>query len=345
MIAVWYVIVSLTLIIYVVLDGRNFGAGMLQWLVARTPEERRQVVAAIGPLWTWHEVWLLGFGGTLLAVFPRLMASAFAGYYLALFLILWGLILRGISIEVGGHINDRLWQGFWDFVFAFSNFLLAILFGAAAGNVARGVPVDADGNFSMAFFTNFGVRGYVGLLDWYTISIAIFAVSILAAHGATYLTLKTEGPVRDRSWKCTKYLWAAIVPLFIAVSVESWMVRPDVPRHAIHNPFCWLGLLMIIVASCTLILGLRLRVEEWAFLGSNFLLVGLLATGGAAIFPVMLHSTLAPENSLTAYALAAGRNSLLLASIWWPVGLALATAYFVFISRRFVGRVSVERDS
>jgi cytochrome d ubiquinol oxidase subunit II len=345
MIAVWYAIVSLTLIIYVVLDGRNFGAGMLQWLVARTPEERRQVVAAIGPLWTWHEVWLLGFGGTLLAVFPRLMASAFAGYYLALFLILWGLILRGISIEVGGHINDRLWQGFWDFVFAFSNFLLAILFGAAAGNVARGVPVDADGNFSMAFFTNFGVRGYVGLLDWYTISIAIFAVSILAAHGATYLTLKTEGPVRDRSWKCTKYLWAAIVPLFIAVSVESWMVRPDVPRHAIHNPFCWLGLLMIIVASCTLILGLRLRVEEWAFLGSNFLLVGLLATGGAAIFPVMLHSTLAPENSLTAYALAAGRNSLLLASIWWPVGFALATAYFVFISRRFVGRVSVERDS
>jgi cytochrome bd-type quinol oxidase subunit 2 len=86
-------------------------------------------------------------------------------------------------------------------------------------------------------------------------------------------------------------------------------------------------------------------VEEWAFLGSNFLLVGLLATGGAAIFPVMLHSTLAPENSLTAYALAAGRNSLLLASIWWPVGFALATAYFVFISRRFVGRVSVERDS
>jgi len=345
MIAVWYVIVSLTLIIYVALDGRNFGAGMLQWLVARTPEERRQVVAAIGPLWTWHEVWLLGFGGTLLAVFPRLMASAFAGYYLALFLILWGLILRGISIEVGGHINDRLWQGFWDFVFAFSNSLLAILFGAAAGNVARGVPVDADGNFTMAFFTNFGVRGYVGLLDWYTISIAIFAVSILAAHGATYLTLKTEGPVCDRSWKCAKYLWAAIVPLFIAVSVESWVVRPDVPGPAIHNPFCWLGLLMIIVASCTLILGLRLRVEECAFLGSYFLLVGLLATGGAAIFPVMLHSTLAPENSLTAYAVAAGRNSLLLASVWWPVGFALATAYFVFISRRFGGRVSIKQDT
>src|SRR5438552_9753498 len=94
MIAVWYAVVSFMLIIYVVLDGRNFGAGMVHWIVAKTPSERRQVIAAIGPLWTWHEVWLLGFGGTLIAIFPRLMASAFAGYYLALFLILWCLIDR-----------------------------------------------------------------------------------------------------------------------------------------------------------------------------------------------------------------------------------------------------------
>src|SRR3989440_4659540 len=188
MIAIWYAVVSFTLIVYIVLDGRNFGAGMLQWFVAKTPEERRQVIAAIGPLWTWHEVWLLGFGGTLIAIFPRLMASAFAGYYLALFLILWCLILRGVSLEVGGHINDHLWQAYWDFNFVLSNLLLAILFGAAAGNVARGVPVDAQGNFSMAFFTNFAsVHGHVGLLDWYTISIAILATVVLAAHGATYL--------------------------------------------------------------------------------------------------------------------------------------------------------------
>jgi len=345
MIPFWYAIVSLMLIVYVVLDGRNFGAGMLHWLVAKTPEERRQVVAAMGPLWSWHEVWLVGFGGTLLAVFPRLMASAFAGYYLALFLILWCLILRGISIEVGGHIDDRLWQGFWDFVFVFSNFLLAILFGAAAGNVARGVPVDADGNFSMPFFTNFTVRGQVGLLDWYTISIAIFAATILAAHGATYLTLKTEGPVHDRSSKWTRYLWAATVPLFLAISIESGVVRPDVVGPAIHNPFCWLGLIVILIATGTLISGLSAHLEMRAFLGSNFILVGLLVTGGAAIFPVMLYSTLAPENSLTAYSVAAGEHSLRLASIWWPVGFVLAIIYFVFISRRYMGKVAVTRDT
>ena len=237
MIATWYGIVSFMLIVYVVSDGRNFGAGMLHWFVARTPEERREVVAAIGPLWSWHEVWLLGFGGTLVAVFPRLMASAFAGYYLALFLILWCLILRGISIEVGGHINDRLWQGFWDFVFVFSNSLLAILFGAAAGNVARGVPLDADGNFSMAFFTDFNVRGHVGLLDWYTVSIAVFAAVILAAHGATYLTLKTEGSVHDRSAKWAKYLWAAVAPLFFAILLSRGSFVPTCPAARFTTHF------------------------------------------------------------------------------------------------------------
>jgi len=345
MIATWYAIVSFMLIVYVVLDGRNFGAGMLQQLVAKTPDERRQVIAAIGPLWSWHEVWLVGFGGVLVAVFPLLMASAFAGYYLALFLILWGLILRGISIEVGGHIDDRLWQGFWDFVFVFANSLLAILFGAAAGNVVRGVPLDAQGNFTMAFFTNFGVRGYVGLLDWYTVSVAIFAAVILAAHGATYLTLKTEGPVHDRSATWSRYLWTAVVPLFLAISVETWVVRPDLPGQAINNTFCWLGLFVVIVSIITLVWGLSTRREMRAFVGSNFLIMGLLITGGAAIFPVMLHSTLAPENSLTAYSAAAGRRSLVLASIWWPMGLVLAIAYFVFISRRYAGKVSVKRDT
>ncbi len=345
MIATWYVVVSFMLITYAVLDGRNFGAGMLHWLVARTPEERRQVVAAIGPLWSWHEVWLVGFGGTLVAVFPRLMASAFAGYYLALFLILWGLILRGVSIEVRGHINDRLWQEFWDFVFVFANCLLAILFGAAAGNLARGVPLDADGNFSMAFFTDFGVRGHVGLLDWYTVSVAIFASVTLAAHGATYLTLKTEGPVHDRCATLAKYLWTAVVPLFLAISVESWVVRPDLPGHALYNPFCWLGMLVVIGSTITLISGLWGHREMRAFVGSNSLLVGLLATGGAAIFPVMLYSTLEPANSLTAYAVASSPSALLCASVWWPMGLALATVYFLFISRRYRGKVSITRDN
>src|ERR1700728_3436553 len=232
-------------VIYVVWDGRNFVVGPLHLGLTKTPDERRQVIAAIGPLWSWHEVWLVGFGGTLLAVFPRLMASAFAGYYLALFLILWCLILRGVSIEVGGHINDRMWQGFWDFVFVVANTLLAILFGAAAGNMAHGVPLTSDGTFSMAFFTDFTPRGYVGLLDWYTVSVALFATGARAAHGAPYLTVKTQGVVHDRSAGYARVLWAAAAPLLFVVSVESAAVRPDVLGQAIRNPYWWLFLVLV----------------------------------------------------------------------------------------------------
>jgi cytochrome d ubiquinol oxidase subunit II len=345
MIATWYVIVGFMLVVYLVLDGRNFGAGMLHWLVARTPEERRQVIAAIGPLWTWHEVWLVAFGGTVFAVFPKLLASAFAGYYLALFLILWCLILRGISLEVGGHINDRMWQGFWDFVFVLANTLLAILFGAAAGNMARGVPLTSDGTFSMAFFTDFTPRGNVGLLDWYTVSVALFATAALAAHGATYLTLKTEGAVHDRSARYARLLWAVAALLLLVISVESGVVRPDLLEHAIHNTFWWLGLLLVCAAAIALISGLATRREMLAFSASNLLLAGLLATGAAAIFPVILHSTLAPENSLTAYDVAAGPKSLAYAAVWWPTGFALAAAYFVFVSQQYAGKISVGHDN
>jgi cytochrome d ubiquinol oxidase subunit II len=345
MIATWYGLVGFMLIVYVALDGRNFGAGMLHWFVARTPQERRQVIAAIGPLWSWHEVWLVGFGGTLLAVFPRLLASAFAGYYLALFLILWCLILRGISLEVGGHINDRMWQGFWDFVFVLASSLLAILFGAAAGNLARGVPLESDGTFTMAFFTDFTPWGHVGLLDWYTVSVAIFAAVVLPAHGATYLTLKTAGPVHDRSASYARVLWVAAAVLLLVISVESAVVRPDLPGHAIDNPFWWLGLLLACAAAIMLVSGLATRRELRAFIGSNLLLAGLLATGAAALFPVVLHSTLAPENSLSAYDVAAGPSSLAYAAIWWPISFALAASYFVFVSRRYAGKVSVKHDN
>jgi len=343
--ATWYVIVSFMLIVYVVLDGRNFGVGMLHWLVAKTAAERRQVIEAVRPLLSWDEVWLISFGGTLFAVFPNVLASSFSGYYLALFLILWCLVLRGMAIEVGGHINDRLWQGFWDFVFVVSSFLLAVLFGAAGGNVARGVPIDPQGNFTMAFFTNFGVRGKVGLLDWYTVSVAVAAVVTLAAHGATYLTLKTEGPVHDRSAAYASKLWLALCPLGVILSIETWYVRPGLPAQAMQNPFSWLGIVVIVVSAITLISGLQKKLEYRAFMGSSFLIAGVLGTGGSALFPVMLYSTLDPANSLTAYTSASSPDSLVVALIWWPIAFVLTVGYFIFVSRRYAGKVSVAPEN
>src|SRR5262245_53834810 len=131
MVETWFALLAFMLTVFVVLDGWDIGAGVLHLIVARTQTERREVIAAIGPLWSWHEVWLVAAGGTFVLAFPSVMAAAFSGFYLALWLALWALILRGVSIEVGGHIPDRMWQAWWDFVFTASNVMLAIVFGAA----------------------------------------------------------------------------------------------------------------------------------------------------------------------------------------------------------------------
>src|SRR5580704_16026925 len=126
MVEIWYAILSFMLVMFLVLEGFDFGAGMLQYVVGKTEAERRLVITAIGPLWSWHEVWLVGFGGTLMVAFPNIIASSFSGFYLALFLLLWSLVLRGLSIELSGHIPDPLWRTGWHFVFVGSNLLLAV---------------------------------------------------------------------------------------------------------------------------------------------------------------------------------------------------------------------------
>jgi cytochrome d ubiquinol oxidase subunit II len=279
------------------------------------------------------------------AIFPRVMAAAFSGYYLALFLILWCLLLRGMALEVGGHIRDRMWQGFWDFVLVFASALLAVLFGAAGGNVLRGEPVDPQGDFSMSFFTNFGVRGYVGILDWYSVSVAVFATLILAAHGATYLVLRTDGPVHDRSLSLAKNFWLAIPFLLVAISAETWIVRPELPGQLMTNPFGWLGALLIVGSAAGLVSAFKNREEKRAFLCSNLLIIGFLATGAATIFPVMIFSTLNPTNSLTAFNSAAPANSLFIAAFWWPIAAILTIGYAVFVSRRYAGKVSLRGET
>jgi cytochrome d ubiquinol oxidase subunit II len=344
MVELWYGIISFMMITYVVLDGRNFGVGVLHLFVARTAQERRQVVAAIGPLWVWHEVWIVAFGGTLFVAFPALLAVSFSGYYLALFLILWCLAFRGIAIEVGGHFEDAMWQSFWGVVFTVSNYLLALLFGVALGNLSRGVPVDDNGEFTMAFFTSFLPYGDVGLLDWYTVSMALVVLVVLGAHGATYLTLRTEGPVHDRSVKCMRRLWAVTPVLLVLVGIETVIVRPSIIGDLSRAPLAWFFVLVTITGAAMVFTGIRAGKEKQTFYGSGAIIVGLLASGAAAIFPVILYSTLDPAHSLTAQATAAPQESLEHALFWWPLAGVLSFGYLWYVARFFSGKVAANRD-
>src|ERR1035438_5660637 len=178
----WFWLVSVMMAIYVVMDGFDFGAGILHLLVADTNEERREVLGAIGPFWDGNEVWLLAGGGSLFLAFPKVLASGFSGFYLAMFMVVWTLILRGIAIEFRSHVAARLWRGFWDFVFTFASVLMPVLLGAALGNVVRGVPVDDSGYFNIPLFTSFGTQNPVGILDWYTVLMGAFVLLTIASH-------------------------------------------------------------------------------------------------------------------------------------------------------------------
>jgi cytochrome d ubiquinol oxidase subunit II len=345
MVESFYGILVFMLTVFLVLEGWDFGAGMIHFVVGRTEADRGVVIEAIGPFWIWHEVWLVAFGGMAFVAFPAVLASAFAGFYLALFLLLWCLIVRGVAIEARGHVRDALWREGWDFAFAASNLLLALLIGVALGNLLRGEPLDAEGNFSLPFFTDFGVRGAVGILDWYTVSIGVFIVTLFAAHGASYLAWKTEGAVHDRSVRLARRLWPLVLCLLLGTAVETAAVRPEILTAMIHRPFAWLGVAGVAVGGLAALVGQWRGRERTAFTGSCGLIGSLMAAGAVGVFPVILRSTGGAGPSVTAYSGAADAHGLRWALLWWPLAFVLAIGYFLFISRYYRGKVRVEPET
>src|ERR1700722_17922855 len=194
---IWFFIVAFMIAMYVLLDGFDLGAGAIHLWVAKTEEERRQVLESIGPVWDGNEVWLIAAGGTMYFAFPALYASGFSGFYLPLMMVLWLLILRGASIEFRNHIKSAVWDPFWDFLFSASSLLLAVFFGTALGNVVRGVPLDASEYFFEPLWTNFQLGAETGILDWYTILVGVLALAAIAMHGALWVRMKTGGAVNQ----------------------------------------------------------------------------------------------------------------------------------------------------
>ena len=336
----WFGLLGLMLVAYVVLDGFDFGAGALHLFVAKSDAERRTVLAAIGPFWDGNEVWLIAAGGVLFVAFPELLSTAFPAFYLALHLVLWCFALRGVAIEVRSHVADGMWRAFWDAVFAGASLLLALLFGVAFGNIVRGVPIDASREFTMPFFTNFRTTGQVGLLDYYSLSVGLLSVVLLAAHGAAFLAWRAAGAVRERCLLLERKLWPAVAALFAIVSIETVFVRPELFAHLAARPLAWLAIAVAIAGAGVLISSRRGLLDGRAFLGSCLLIAGVLASAGAALFPVFLRSTLSPSFDLDA--LHQPRNSIAMkfALGWWPFAFMLAVSYFVNVFRANKARVS-----
>lgn len=334
----WFTLAALMLAIYVVMDGFDFGAGALHLWVARTDRERRQVLAAIGPFWDANEVWLLAGGGVLFLAFPKVLASGLSGFYLAIMLILWVLILRGISIEFRSHVEDGMWRTFWDGTFAFASTLAPVLFGAALGNLLRGVPLREDGWFALSLFESFSPYGELGLLDWYTVLAGLLALAALLHHGALFLAWKSDGIVRERSLKSAGRLFWLVVALWLGATVATAAVAPGLFSALAARPIAWLATVLFLAGLATSILARRAGRELLAFVGSGAFLLGLLGATAASAYPTMIRSINASSRSLTALNASASQESLRAGLLWWPVGFGLAIAYFVVLFRLHRGK-------
>jgi cytochrome d ubiquinol oxidase subunit II len=331
MVEAWYAILTFMLGMFVVLDGWNIGLGILHHRLGRTDDERREVIRALGASWAWNEVWLIAFGGCLFLSFPAAYAASFSGFYLAFMLVLWCLVLRGLAIELGHTVDDPLWRGVCDWLFRFASVLLALLFGIAAGNLLRGLPLGEHGWFALPFFTDFTPRGEVGLLDWYTATAAAFTLVALAAHGAGYAAVTATGAVRERAARLAPRLWIATVALLAVCTVATIAVRPGFPRALVERPLGWCGFAVILAGVATQLAAGASRRPLLAFAGGSAAIFGVVADGAVGLFPSMLIAT--SGHDLNAYDLAATRHDLAMALPWWSVATALALGYFAFILR------------
>lgn len=237
---IWFWIVAVMLTCYVILDGFDIGAGIAYYFVGRTSKERETVIAAIGPVWDGNEVWLLATSGTLYFAFPALYAAGFSGFYLPLIMVLWLLIMRATGIELRHQLDNSMWHSFWDFVFCLSSVLLAIFFGAALGNVVRGVPLNAEGYFFEPLWTDFRTTGTTGILDWFTVLSGLVALVALTVHGANYLAVKTEDEMNARSRKLVGVGWYVLVALTIVSLIAVANLRDEILVNYLDYPITWL---------------------------------------------------------------------------------------------------------
>lgn len=337
---VWFILVAFMLSMYVLLDGFDLGAGSIHLMAARTDEERRLILRAIGPVWDGNEVWLIAAGGTLFFAFPVLYASSFSGFYLPLMMVLWLLMLRGIAIELRSRFPQPLWRTFWDATFFLGSTLLAIFFGAALGNVIRGVALDSTGNFFEPLWTDFNpFSATPGILDWYTVLIGLMALAALMLHGANYISLKTHDTLYERSRRIATLAWWATVALTILGTLATYFVQPHIHQGYIARPW---GIIFPLLALAGLI-GTRYWSSKGqdllAFCSSAAFLFGLLFSTAFGLYPTVLPAV-NPAYSLTISNASASPYGQSVGLIWWIIAIVLASVYFVFIYRLFWGKIT-----
>ncbi|AUP79662.1 cytochrome d ubiquinol oxidase subunit II [Flavivirga eckloniae] len=346
----WYIVLIFMLATYVVLDGYDFGAGIIHLFFAKKEKDKKAITNAIGPFWDANEVWLIAAGGILFFAFPTLYASSFSGFYLPLIMILWLLIFRAIGLELRGQIHHPMWEAIWDRAFGIASLLLALFFGIALGNVVRGVNLgmvkdgvstqEAHYFFLPLWNPTFSPQAeQLGIIDWFTILLGIISVIVLTIHGANWIIYKTNSALnpklKDVIFKLNFVLLALVI-----FSLFIWHIIEPKPFHNfIDYPILWVFPLITFIGLFGLFNIKRFKKDGLGFLFSSLFLVGGLASTVASIFPNVLPSTNNVNPSLTLYNVAADAYGLSVGIIWFVIALILVIVYFIIQYKVFSGKM------
>lgn len=327
----WYILVGVLFTGYAVLDGFDLGVGALH-LFTKDDHERRVMLNSIGPVWDGNEVWLVTGGGALFAAFPMVYATVFSGFYLAFMLLLVALIFRGVAIEFRGKLAAPWWRRMWDIGFSVGSVLSSLLIGVAIGNIALGVPLDAQHEFAGTF---------PGLLNPYALLVGVTTVALFAMHGAIYAVMKTEGELHDKLRRWAIRCIVVFSVLYVSVSVATFVYVPHMTRILLAHPW----LLSIVAFNILAIAGIpyafRKGRDFLAFLSSCGAMLALMALFGLGMFPDMVRSLPNPENSLTLVNAASSQKTLAIMLIVAGIGVPLVLTYTIGIYRIFRGKVKI----
>lgn len=335
----WYVALTAVVTIYILLDGYDLGVAML-FPCAATEDERRMVRATIGPVWTGNEVWVIAASALLFLSFPGAYAAGFSGFYLGLMILLWLLMGRGLSFELRGHVEHPLWRRFWDTIFFCTGLSLSFLLGLFAGNVIRGVPLGADGYFFLPLWTDFRPGLSPGILDWFTLLTGLTMVVLLALHGASFLAMKTVGPLQAKVRELGGYAMLSAVLLLPAFLAVLPFVRTTFWENFEAHPAGYMWVVVGLAALVLLFMFHRQHRHVALFSSSSLLIASFLAIISWGTYPNLLIATTDPAYSVTIHNASAGKDGLQ-AALWWvPPGLAVVVLYQILIHRMFAGSVT-----
>lgn len=321
----WFIFIAFLFVGYFVLEGFDFGVGMLVGIFAKNDKERRVLINTIGPVWDGNEVWLIVAGGAMFAAFPEWYATLFSGFYLPLFLILIALIVRGVAFEYRGTRDEQQWKDRWDWMIIIGSFVPALLWGVAFANIVRGVPIDASGEY---------VGGFFNLLNPYALLGGLVTLSVFLVHGALFVALKTAGDIRERAHVLAQRCGLVAGVLAVAFIVWTGLSHGDA--------VVWVIGVLGAAAFAGAMLASYAQRDGWAFTGT-FLAIGLVVTMlFVALFPEVMPSTVDPAYGLTVEGASSTPYTLKIMTWSAVVFLPIVIGYQIWSYWVFRKRISTE---